>query len=41
MGAHVMDGRGLAAELKEELAAVVADLKRAGVVPGLATRSRT
>ena len=36
-----MDGRGLAAELKEELAAVVADLKWAGVVPGLATRSRT
>lgn len=36
-----MDGRGPAAELKEELAAVVADLKRAGVVPGLATRSRT
>ncbi len=34
MGAHVIDGRGLAAELKEELAAEVADLRRVGVVPG-------
>lgn len=36
-----MDGRGLAAELKDQFAAVVADHKRAGVVPELATRSRT
>jgi 5,10-methylene-tetrahydrofolate dehydrogenase/methenyl tetrahydrofolate cyclohydrolase len=32
MGAHVIDGRGLAAELKEELAAEVAGLRDAGVV---------
>jgi 5,10-methylene-tetrahydrofolate dehydrogenase/methenyl tetrahydrofolate cyclohydrolase len=37
MGARVIDGRGLAAELKEELAAEVAGLRDAGVVPGLAT----
>ncbi len=37
MDAHVIDGRGLAAELKEELAAEVAELMGAGVVPGLAT----
>jgi 5,10-methylene-tetrahydrofolate dehydrogenase/methenyl tetrahydrofolate cyclohydrolase len=37
MGARVIDGRGLAAELKEELAAEVARLRDAGVVPGLAT----
>ena len=37
MGAHVIDGRGLAAELKEELAAEVAGLRDAGVVTGLAT----
>ena len=37
MGAHVIDGRGLAAELKEELAAEVAGLMDAGVVTGLAT----
>ena len=37
MGAHVIDGRGLAAELKERLAAEVADFMEAGVVPGLAT----
>ena len=37
MGAHVIDGRGPAAELKEELAAEVAGLRDAGVVPGLAT----
>ncbi len=37
MGARLIDGRGLAAELKEELAAEVAGLRDAGVVPGLAT----
>ena len=37
MGAHVIDGRGLAAELKGRLAAEVADFMEAGVVPGLAT----
>ena len=37
MGAHVIDGRGLAAELKEELAAEVVGLRDAGVVTGLAT----
>jgi 5,10-methylene-tetrahydrofolate dehydrogenase/methenyl tetrahydrofolate cyclohydrolase len=37
MGARVIDGRGLAAELNEELAAEVAGLRDAGVVPGLAT----
>jgi methylenetetrahydrofolate dehydrogenase (NADP+)/methenyltetrahydrofolate cyclohydrolase len=37
LGAHVIDGRGLAAELKEELAAEVAGLRDAGVVTGLAT----
>jgi methylenetetrahydrofolate dehydrogenase (NADP+)/methenyltetrahydrofolate cyclohydrolase len=37
MGARVIDGRGLAPELKEELAAEVAGLRDAGVVPGLAT----
>ena len=37
MGAHVIDGRGLAAELKGRLAAEVADLIDTGVVPGLAT----
>ncbi len=37
MGARVIDGRGLAAELKEKLAAEVAELRDAGVVPGPAT----
>ena len=37
MGARVIDSRGLAAELKEELAAEVAGLRDAGVVSGLAT----
>jgi methylenetetrahydrofolate dehydrogenase (NADP+) / methenyltetrahydrofolate cyclohydrolase len=37
VGAHVIDGRGLAAELKGRLAAEVADFMEAGVVPGLAT----
>ena len=37
MGAHVIDGRGLAAEREEELAAEVAGLRGAGVVPRLAT----
>ena len=37
MGARVIDGRGLAAELKEELTAEVAGLRGAGVLPGLAT----
>jgi hypothetical protein len=38
MGARIMDDRGgLAAELEEELAALVAGLRDAGVVPGLAT----
>jgi methylenetetrahydrofolate dehydrogenase (NADP+)/methenyltetrahydrofolate cyclohydrolase len=37
MGARVIDGRGLAAELKEGLAAEVAGLRDTGVVPGLAT----
>ena len=37
MGAHVIDGRGLAVELKGRLAAEVADFMAAGVVPGLAT----
>ena len=39
MGARVMVGRGLAAELEEEedLTAEVAGLRDAGVVPGLAT----
>src|SRR3712207_2057737 len=37
MGARLIDGRGLAAELKEGLAAEVAGLRDAGVVPGLAT----
>jgi 5,10-methylene-tetrahydrofolate dehydrogenase/methenyl tetrahydrofolate cyclohydrolase len=36
MGARVIDGRGLAAELKEGLAAEVAGLRDAGIVPGLA-----
>ena len=36
MGARVMDGRGLAAGIEEELAAVGADPKRAGTVPGFA-----
>jgi methylenetetrahydrofolate dehydrogenase (NADP+)/methenyltetrahydrofolate cyclohydrolase len=37
MGARVIDGRGFAAELKEELTAEVAGLRDAGVLPGLAT----
>ena len=37
MGAHVIDGRGLAAELEGEVAAEVAELRGGGVVPGLAT----
>ena len=37
MGARVIDGRGLTAELKEGLAAEVAGLRDTGVVPGLAT----
>ena len=37
MGAHVIDGLGLAAELKGRLAAEVTDFMEAGVVPGLAT----
>jgi 5,10-methylene-tetrahydrofolate dehydrogenase/methenyl tetrahydrofolate cyclohydrolase len=37
MGARVIDGRGLAAELKEGLAAEVTGLRDTGVVPGLAT----
>jgi len=38
MGARIVDGRGLAAELEEEdLTAEVAGLRDAGVVPGLAT----
>ena len=37
MGARDIDGRGLAAELKEELTAEVAGLRDAGVLPGLAT----
>ena len=37
MGARVIDGRGLAAELKEGLAADVAGQRDTGVVPGLAT----
>jgi methylenetetrahydrofolate dehydrogenase (NADP+)/methenyltetrahydrofolate cyclohydrolase len=37
MGARVIDGRGLAAELKERLAAEVAGQRDTGVVPGLAT----
>ena len=37
MGARLIDGRGLAAEFKEGLAAEVAGLRDAGVVPGLAT----
>ena len=37
MGARVIDGRGLAAELKEVLAAEVAGQRDTGVVPGLAT----
>jgi 5,10-methylene-tetrahydrofolate dehydrogenase/methenyl tetrahydrofolate cyclohydrolase len=36
MGARVIDGRGLTAELKVELAAEVAGLRDAGVVPTLA-----
>ena len=36
MGARVIDGRGLAVELKEELTAEVAGLRDAGVLPGLA-----
>jgi Tetrahydrofolate dehydrogenase/cyclohydrolase, NAD(P)-binding domain len=39
MGARVIDGRGLAAELKEGLAAEVAAQRDTGVVPGLATRA--
>jgi methylenetetrahydrofolate dehydrogenase (NADP+) / methenyltetrahydrofolate cyclohydrolase len=37
MGARLIDGRGLAANLKEGLAAEVAGLRDAGVVPRLAT----
>ena len=37
MGTHVVDGLGLAAELKGRLAAEVTDFMEAGVVPGLAT----
>jgi len=37
IGARVIDGRGLAAELKEGLAAAVAGQRDTGVVPGLAT----
>ena len=37
MGARVIDGRGLAAELKEDLTAEVAGLRDVGVLPGLAT----
>ena len=37
MGARVIDGRGLAAELKEVLAAEVAGQRDTGVMPGLAT----
>ena len=37
MGARVIDGRGPAAELKEDLTAEVAGLRNAGVLPGLAT----
>ena len=35
MGARVIDGRGLAAELEKVLAAEVAGLRGAGVLPGL------
>ena len=35
MGARVVDGRGLAAELKGRLEVEVADFMEAGVVPGL------
>lgn len=37
MGARVIVGRGLSAELKAELGAEVAGLRDAGVVPRLAT----
>ena len=37
MGARVIVGRGLAAELKEVLAAEVAGQRDTGVMPGLAT----
>ena len=37
MGACVIVGRGLAAELEKVLAAEVAGLRGAGVLPGLAT----
>ncbi len=37
MGVRVIDGRGLAAELKEGLAAEAKELRDAGVVPGLST----
>jgi hypothetical protein len=37
MGARVIDGRGLATELKEKLAAEVAGLRDAGVMPGIAS----
>ena len=37
MGARIVDGRGLAAELKEDLTAEVAGLRGAGVLPDLAT----
>ncbi len=36
MEASVIDGRAIAAQIQQELAARVADLKRRGVVPGLA-----
>jgi 5,10-methylene-tetrahydrofolate dehydrogenase/methenyl tetrahydrofolate cyclohydrolase len=37
VGAHVIDGRGLTAQLKGRLAAELADCMEAAVVPGLAT----
>src|SRR5918994_4837267 len=37
MGAHVIDGKALAADLKERLAAEVEALINAGARPGLAT----
>lgn len=40
MGARVIDGRGLAAELKEGLATEIADLEEDGVAPGLAVASQ-
>ena len=36
MAANLIDGRAIAAQIQQELAARVAELKKRGIVPGLA-----